>query len=128
VNALHAIHGVLVPGGLVVDTQPVSSHPPVAAGDGELGSLDMREWSATIERVDALVAHVVADGRFALEAQTAFTVTDSFDGGDELLDAVSGWEGTRIPRALARRVAVARPPVEIRQQVRLRLLRALPTG
>jgi hypothetical protein len=128
VNALHAIHAVLVPGGVLVDTQPVSAHPPVAAGDDELGRLDMREWSATIERVDALVARVVADGRFALEAQTAFTVTDTFDDGAELVGAVSDWEGTRIPRALARRVAAARPPIEIRQEVRLRLLRALPSA
>jgi hypothetical protein len=36
----------------VVDSQPVSPDSRVEAADGGLGSLDMREWRATIEAVD----------------------------------------------------------------------------
>jgi hypothetical protein len=56
VNALRTLHAALVPGGLVVDTQPVSTHPPVEADSGELGTLDMREWGRTSQEID---------GRFA---------------------------------------------------------------
>jgi hypothetical protein len=128
VNALRRIHAALVPGGLVVDTQPVSARPSVEAGGVELGTLDMHEWRATIDAVDRLVAETIDDGLFALQAESEFVVTDAFDDGPEMLESVSGWRGTRISDALARRVASARPPISVHQQVRMQLLRALPSA
>jgi hypothetical protein len=125
VHALHRIHAVLEPGGLVVDTQPVSARPPVQAGNAELGALDMRDWRATIDAVDGLVGHVIAEGLFALESESSFAVTDEFDDGAELVDEVSGWQGTRIPDQLARRAVDAAPPLAVHQEVRMRLLRAM---
>jgi hypothetical protein len=126
VNALRRIHAALVPGGLVVDTQPVSARPSVEAGGVELGTLDMREWRGTIDAVDRLVAETIDDGFFALQAQSEFVVTDAFDDGPEMVESVSGWRGTRISDLLARRVASAMPPISVHQQVRMQLLRALP--
>jgi hypothetical protein len=126
VNALRRIHAALVPGGLVVDTQPVSARPMVEAGGLRLGTLDMREWRTTIDAVDALVAETIDDGLFAREAASSFIVTDTFDDGPELVEAVSGWRGTQISRALARGVAAATPPIRVHQDVRLQLLRARP--
>jgi len=126
VNALRRIHAVLVPGGLVVDTQPLSARPPVEADGIELGTLDMREWLTTIDAVDGLVAETIDDGLFALDAERRLIVTDTSDNGPELVKAVSGWQGTRVPRALAQRIAGATAPISVRQEVRLRLLRALP--
>jgi hypothetical protein len=126
VNALRRIHAVLVPGGLVIDTQPVSARPRAEAGARRLGTLDTREWGKTIDAVDRLVSDTIDDGLFALEAERRFIVTDTSDNGAELVKAVGGWQGTRVPRALARRIAAAPPPISVHQEVRLRLPRAIP--
>jgi hypothetical protein len=125
VNALERIHEALVPGGPVVDTQPVSPRPPVESGGRRLGTLDMREWGETIEAVDRLVAQAISDGLYALEDERRFVVTDTYDSGPELVEVVSDWRGTRISRALSERVAAVAEPVRVHQEVRLRLLRAL---
>jgi hypothetical protein len=91
-----------------------------------LGTLDMRAWRRTIDAVDRLVAETIDDGLFGLDAERTVVVTDTFDDREELVKAVRGWQGTRISRALARRGAVSPPPVTVDQEVRLRVLRALP--
>jgi hypothetical protein len=126
VNALRRIHAVLVPGGLVIDTQPVSARPLVEADGIELGTLDMREWRRTIDAIDRLVAETIDNGLFAVEAERRFIVADTADHGAALVDAVSRWQGTTVSRALARRIEAATPPIDVHQEVRLRLLRALP--
>jgi hypothetical protein len=126
VNALRRIHAALVPGGIVVDTQPISAEPPVDALDGRLGTLDMRDWARTIDAVDGSILQAVADGLFAHEGERSCVVVDEFDTGDEFVEIVGGWQGTRIPPALAARARSASPPVCVPQEVRLRLLRALP--
>jgi hypothetical protein len=125
VNALRRIHAGLIRDGFVVDTQPVSARPQVQAGGRLLGTLDMREWLKTIEAVDELVARTVDDRLYVIENEQRFLVTDTFESGRELVETVSGWQGTRISRALAERVVAARPPVYVHQEVRLRLLRAI---
>jgi hypothetical protein len=126
VNALRRIHAVLVPGGLVIDTQPVSARPPVEADGIELGTLDMREWRRTIDAIDRLVAETIDSGLFAVDAERRFIVADTADDGAALVDSVSRWQGTTVSRALARRIRGATPPIDVHQEVRLRLLRALP--
>jgi hypothetical protein len=123
VNALRSIHAVLVPGGLVIDTQPVSPLPPIEAGGGELARLDMREWARTIALIDHRLAETIRDGLFALEDERRLVVTDAYDDGAELVAVVRDWAGTRIDAETARRVAAERGPVRIHQDVRLRLLR-----
>jgi hypothetical protein len=124
VNALRTLHAALVPGGLIVDTQPVSTHPPVEADSGVLGTLDMREWGRTIEDIDGRFDSTFRDGLFALQEERSFVVTDSFDDGEELLATVRAWRGTRIPPLLEERVARQQRPVHVHQDIRLRLLRA----
>jgi hypothetical protein len=125
VNALRTIHAALAPGGLVVDTQPVSPDPPVAASSGELGRLDMREWGRTIELIDDRFETAIREGLFAVDKQRSFIVTEAFDDAAEMLTTVRDWRGTRIPTELEQRVARARGPVHVHQDIRLRLLRAL---
>ena len=120
-NALHRVHAALQPGGLVVDTQPVSAHPPV----DDLGELDMRAWAETIDEIDQLTFEVVDAGLFAIESEDELVVTDRYDTGDEFLEIVSGWQGTRIPRPLAKCLAATTTPVSVHQTVRLRILTAL---
>jgi len=125
VNALRRIHAALIRDGLLVDTQPVSARPPVQAGSRRLGTLDMREWRKTIEAVDELIARAVDDGLYATVDEQRFLVTDTFESGHDLVETVSGWQGTRISRTLGERVVEARPPVCVHQEVRLRLFRAI---
>jgi hypothetical protein len=124
VNALRKIHAALVPGGLVVDTQPVSPDPPVESRSGELGTLDMSEWARTVEMLDGLVATTFRDGLFTVQHEGGLVVTDAFDDGAEMLSVVGAWQGTHIGRGLAERVAKERGAVRVHQDVRLRLLRA----
>jgi hypothetical protein len=127
VHALRNIHAVLAADGILVDTQPVSASPPVAWDGGELGSLDMREWLDTIDAVDKLIAETIEDGLYELRHESRFTVTDSFDNGQECLETVSGWRGTRVPPEVRRRLAVAAVSnVAVEQEVRVRLLRRAP--
>jgi hypothetical protein len=45
-----------------------------------------------------------------------------------MVESVSGWRGTRISDALARRVASVPRPISVHQQVCMHLLRALPSA
>jgi hypothetical protein len=123
VHALRNIHAALAPGAVIVDTQPVSPRPSVIAAGTKLGTLDLREWLGTIEGVDGRVAETVAAGLYDIQHERRFTVVDTFDDAPECLDTLSGWRGTRVPAALATRISVARPPLTVAQEVRLRLLR-----
>ena len=95
-NALRAIHAALVPGGLVIDTQPVSAQPPIEGEAGALGTLDMREWAALIDEIDRRVGDAVASGLFVVVHESRLTVTDAYDDGDDFLANVRDWVGTRV--------------------------------
>ena len=122
-HALRNLHAALVPGGLLVDTQPLSPHPPVEADSGVLGALDMREWERTLATIDDRIVSTIRDGLYAVEHERCFVVTDSFDSGTEMLDVVGNWMGTLIPAEVADRAAAESGPVRVYQDVRLRLLR-----
>jgi hypothetical protein len=128
VNALHRIHAALEPGGIVIDTQPVSAQPPVETEGRRLGELDMREWGALIDEIDALVAEVIDAGMFAVDQERDIVVTDTYDTGAEFVETVNDWKGTRIPHDLAQRLAATTAPTSVHQTVRLRVLRARPRG
>ena len=123
-NALQKIHDALVPGGLVIDTQPVSADPPVESQAGPLGALDMREWAQTIATIDLRVEQTMRDRLFDLEAERRFVVSDEYDDGAELVAVTSEWAGTRLDDTFAELVRSQPRPVRLHQQIRLRLLRA----
>jgi hypothetical protein len=123
VHALHNIHAALASDAILVDTQPLGERPSVAAGGGELGTLDMREWLETIHAVDALFAQTIAAGLYELQHEERISVTDAFDSGPECLTTASGWRGTQVPRLLASRLAATQLRVTVVQEVRVRLLR-----
>lgn len=122
-NALRNIHAVLSQRGIVVDTQPISPCPRIAADRSTLGTLDMRDWAGTVRAVDERIDQVVAAGLFEFQHEDRFIVTDSFDSGAECLEAARTWRGTLVPRSLASSLARAPGAVTVEQEVRLRLLR-----
>ena len=122
-HALQNIHAALVPDAMVVDTQPVSARPPVASHGKALGTLDMRDWSDTIQAIDKLMAETITDGLYELQHESRLAVTDSFDSGPECLETVADWRGTRVPPSVATGLAAATSQVTVQQEVRLRLLR-----
>jgi hypothetical protein len=126
VRALHNIHAALVPDAILVDTQPVSAHPPVAADGVTLGTLDMREWHQTIQSVDELFALTIGAGLYELQHESGFVVTDTYDNGPECLEIVGGWRGTRVPHSVSTGLAAITSQVTVQQEVRLRLLRRAP--
>lgn len=123
-NALHKIHDALIPGGLIIDTQPVSAEPPVESKAGPLGALDMREWAQTIATIDRRVEQTFRDGLFDLEQEHRFVVTEAYDDGAERVAATSEWTGTRLDDTFAELVRSQPWPVRLHQEIRLRLLRA----
>jgi hypothetical protein len=125
VHALHNIRNALVPGGLLVDTQPISPQPPVTAGNVELGTLDMSGWAEIIAATDQRVASTIDDGLWRHEHERTFVVSDTFENGAELLDTVKDWKGTRLTKELKRRLNATAGSVRVHQLVRLRLLRAI---
>jgi len=129
VHALRNIHAALERDGLLVDTQPVSAHPRVAADGRTVGALDMRDWRDTIDAVDERISKTIADGLYGSKHEQHFTVTDSFDDGRECLATVSRWRGTEVPPSLASRLEATHVTVTVEQGVRLRLLRRVtPTN
>jgi hypothetical protein len=124
VHALRNIHNALTRDALLIDTQPVSTHPRVAAA-AVLGTLDMRDWLDTIHAVDERLSETITAGRYELEHEQHFTVTDSFDDGRECLETLSRWRGTEVPASLASRLHETRATATVEQDVRLRLLRRL---
>ena len=123
-NALRKIHRALVPGGLVIDTQPVSAHPPVESGSGMLGTLDMSDWARTVAAIDVLVQQTIDRGLFDLERESRYVVTDEYDDGAEFVAITRDWAGTNVSDALAARVGPEQGRISLHQEVRLRLLRA----
>jgi hypothetical protein len=122
VNALRNIHSALVPGGVLVDTQPVGIRPCVTVDGEPVGRLDMTDWVRTVAAVDARVAEASEEGLFELSHETFVVVTDSFQNGAECLETVAKWRGTRIPTRLVGRLEAAKAIVNVEQDVRLRLL------
>jgi len=123
VRALRNIHTALVPNGLLVDTQPISSGPRVTVEGAQLGALDMREWIEMIRAVDDRLNETVATGLYELIDERDLVVTSSFDDGRDCLAITGAWQGTRVPQPLADRLVVARDQVAVEQLVRLRVFR-----
>jgi hypothetical protein len=124
VNALRNIHAALVTGGLLIDTQPVSPRPRVGAGARELGRLDMSDWASTIDQIDRLTEQTIRAGLFRAIREDRFTVTDQFPTGAGLVAEVRGWAGTHIDPTLAERISGEQRPVQVQQEVRLRVFDA----
>jgi hypothetical protein len=124
VDALTRIHAALVPGGVLVDTQPLSLRLPVTLGGESIGDLEDEEWLEMVATVDVEIDKVVAGGLFELRHEERYPVVHEFGSGSECLDEVSSWAGTTVPADIAARLAQDPGPATVEHDVRLRLFEA----
>jgi hypothetical protein len=122
VDALTRLHAALVPGGVLVDTQPVSPRLPVALDGKPIGELEDDEWLEIVASVDAEIDKVLSVGLFELRYEERYVVVHEFGSGRECLDVVAGWAGTTVPEGVAARLERATACTTVEQETRLRLL------
>ncbi len=124
-NALTRIHRSLVPNGTLLDLHPTLPFATAEARGSSLGAFEEHEFMAMVAEAEAGLDEVVGRGLFVLERELDFDVLERFDGAEELLETVAGWDGFDVPVSVARRVLAAEPPVDVRERVLLRRFRAL---
>jgi hypothetical protein len=123
VDALTRIHAALVPGGLLVDTTPVSLRLPVALDGEPVGELDDDEWLETVAAVDTEIEKAVAAGLFELTHEERYAIVHEFGSGDECLEVVGSWGGTTVPAAVTALLEHATARTTVEHDVRLRVFR-----
>jgi hypothetical protein len=122
VDALRKIHSALEPGGILVDSQPVAPRAPVYAGQRRLGSVNTREFAATVRAIDAEFDRAIALGLFALDKEESVEVAECFDDGPECADDILDWNGARLSSTLEAAIRRAGGPLAVRLEIRLRIL------
>ena len=121
VDALTRIHAVLVVGGVLVDTVPVSLRLPVFLDGERVGELEDDEWLDTVAAVDGELERVVAAGLFELSHEESYRIVHEFGSGAECLDIVGSWGGTSVPADVTDRLERATARTTVEHDVRLRL-------
>jgi hypothetical protein len=122
VDALTRIHAALVPGGVLVDTQPVGPRLPVTLDGEPIGELEDEEWLEIVAAVDAEIKKVLAAGVFELRHEERYSVVHEFGSGRECLDVVAGWAGTNVPEDVGALLEGGNARTTVEQDTRLRLL------
>ena len=122
VDALTRIHAALVPGGVLVDTQPVGPRLPVTLDGEPIGELEDEEWLEIVAAVDTEIEKVLAAGVFELRHEERYSVVHEFGSGRECLDVVGGWAGTNVPEDVGARLEGGNARTTVEQDTRLRLL------
>jgi hypothetical protein len=123
VHALRHVHRLLVPGGTLVDSHPVTEED-VEADGSPLGVIEEPEWrSVVLPNAEARLAAAIQEGFFALEAEAEFDLLQHFDTADDLIEAKA--DRLESQSELVRRIRAARPPLVTREHYVLRRLRRL---
>jgi hypothetical protein len=121
VHALRHVHGLLVPGGTLVDIHPVTEEH-VEADGVRVGVIREPEWLDTdLPSSEAAMHQAVAEGLYELDAETEYDVLQHFDQPDELIDAKRDLLETQQP--LIDAIRAAQGPLVTRMRVVFRLLR-----
>ena len=122
VDALTRIHAALVPGGVLVDTQPVGPRLPVTLDGEPIGELEDEEWLDIVAAVDTEIEKVLAAGVFELRHEERYSVVHEFGSGRDCLDVVAGWVGTNVPEDVGALLEGGNARTTVEQDTRLRLL------
>lgn len=125
VDVLTRLRAALVPGGILIDTQPVSLREPVTLGGEPVGELEDDDWLEMVAAVDAEVEKALAVGLFELRHEERYAVMHEFGSGAECLDEVGSWVGTHVPDEVAARLTHGSGRATVEHDVRLRLFATL---
>jgi hypothetical protein len=120
VHALRNIHGMLVPGGTLVDLQPIPPSPSLHAGGEQLGRVDQNQVWERFGKTEAGVAAAVREGLYGLETELEFDVVERFDSKEGLIGTINDRDDWHMTGQLAGRLESAEPPIEARDRLRLR--------
>jgi hypothetical protein len=120
VYALRNIHRMLIPGGLLLDLQPIPPSPSIHAGGENLGRLDQSQVWERFGTTEPGVQAAVREGLFELEAETEFDVIERFDSKATLIATINRRDDWHMAGQLAARLEAANPPIEGRDRLRLR--------
>ena len=121
-HALRHVHGLLIPGGTLVDLHPLDEERLEAAGR-PLGVIEETEWvSVDLPNSEVRLRDVLREGLYTLEAEAEFELLQHFDDADDLLEAKA--DLVEEQEALVRKIRAATPPFVTREDFVLRRLRA----
>ena len=119
-HALRNIHRMLIPGGLLLDLQPIPPSPSIHAGGEHLGMLDQSQVWERFGTTEPGVQAAVREGLFELEAELEFDVIERFDSKATLIATISGRDDWNMSEQLAERLEHADPPIDAHDRLRLR--------
>jgi hypothetical protein len=121
VHALRHVHRLLVPGGTLVDSHPVTEQEVVADG-GSLGVIEEPEWrSVVLPSAEARLRDAIQDGLYTLEAEAELDLLQHFDTAGDLLEAKR--DVLESQSELVHRIRTAKPPFITREHYVSRRLR-----
>lgn len=120
------MHRLLAPGGLLLDLQPVPPSPAVERDGRVLGRVDQSAQFERFALTQPAVAAVVVDGLFALEAESELDEIERFEQPERLLARAAELSDWVIAPELAEQLRAGSPPVDVRDRLRLRVLRRRP--
>jgi hypothetical protein len=126
VHALRHVHGLVVPGGTLIDMHPVTEEH-VAGPNGPVGVIPEPEWvTVALPNAEAALQSVVGEGLFDLEVESEYDVLHHFTDADDLLDTRR--DLLQDQEALVGAIRAAGTPLVTRMRVVFRRLRVVPSG
>ena len=123
-HALRNIHRMLVPGGALVDLQPIPPSPTLYGGGEKLGSVDQSQVWARFERTEPGVQAAVREGLFALESELKFDVIERFETKETLIATINRRDDWHMSGRLAAQLEGADTPIDGHDRLRLRKFHA----
>ena len=97
VHALRRAHGLLAPGGRLIDLHPSVETARVEADGVSIGTLDAGQADLRHAAADAALARALDAGLFAVESEREFWFWTYGDSIEELRDHVhASWQNSRV--------------------------------
>ena len=123
-HALRNIRRMLVPGGILLDLQPIPPSPTLHAVGGLLGQLDQEQVWTRFGEIEPGVETAVREGLYELETQLEFDVVERFDSKTELVATILERDDWQMSEELAAHLDGAESPIDGHDHMRLRKFRA----
>ena len=123
-HALRNIHRMLVPGGALLDLQPIPPSPTLHAGGRALGTVDQSQVWERFGKAEEGVEAALREGLFRFETDVEFDVIERFESKETLIATINGRDDWHMTGQLAARLEAADPPIDGHDRMRLRLYRA----